>query len=183
MQKIVARFGDHNRLLRIFERNRINPSWRHFVPQLGRMRTGICFDLLTTSNWRGDHRIGVLIDAAKLPTTVKSFEFEGHKVYNLTSRIPWASPESARDMVEEVKSNINFYTKEPDELFVVHPILDLGSVMHAIVMIKGDRAFDEKTELAIKDYSKNHHVPVLNFTIEKWWDYRRSLAAPLKMAA
>lgn len=65
--------------------NQIRPSWKHFVPQIGKVRTGICLDMLTTSNWRAPHkRIGFVLDAQELAASLPVWEIEGHKVYCLS---------------------------------------------------------------------------------------------------
>lgn len=171
--KLVIRWVTAEQARRYVEYNQIRPSWKHFIPELGQTRVGICFDMMTTSSWRFEQRIGLIIETQDLPEKVKSFEIEGHKVYCLSERL--SSPmqsDRRRELVIHSKQNSAQYSVDPDELFVAGTIDSLGSRLSGVVLLDTGRKMGPKVDAEVRGFCSEHQVPVLDVTPDEFSDLR-----------
>jgi hypothetical protein len=174
MGKYVVRWVTSEQARRYMEYDQIRPSWKHFVPHLGKVRTGICFDMLTTSNWReSSKRIGFVFDTDELPAGVQSHELEGHKVYSLTESLRWVfDKEELKKRIQEAKVNSNFYSGTPDELFVLGAVDSLGSRLKGVVVLETGRDLGPACRVELEKFTELNNVPVLRCTLDEFSDIR-----------
>jgi hypothetical protein len=171
---LVARWTSPTTARRYLEQNQMRPSWSHFVPQLGKTRNGICFDMMTTSSWRGDHSIGFLTRPQDLPQPRNAYAFEGHRTYCLASRLQWTLDKGRlHQELAAVQANLQDYVARPDELFVTHTVDNLGERLCGIVLLSGLNApvFDGE----LREFVARHNVPLLEMSRDKFFDVRYSL--------
>jgi hypothetical protein len=151
----------------------MRPSWSHFVPQLGKTRNGICFDMMTTSSWRGDYSIGFLMRPQDLPLPQSAYAFEGHRTYCLASRLQWTRDKGLlHQELVAVQANLQDYVARPDELFVTHTVDNMGSRLCGIVLLSDLNApvFDAE----LREFVARHSVPLLEMSKDKFFDVRYS---------
>lgn len=164
---LVIRWVDPAQARRYLQDNQILPSWRHFIPALGKARNGICFDLMTHANWRAPHRrIGLLIDTTKLPEKTPCHAIDGHKVYCLSEQMRWQTPQEQRAAAKEARANAHLYSGRADELFVTGTIDRLGSRLSGIVLLETDRKLGPKLQAEMSAFCADHRIPVLAMTSE-----------------
>lgn len=169
--QLVARWVDPTTARRYLEQNQMRPSWTHFVPQLGKTRNGICFDMMTTSSWRGDRSIGFLLRPQDLPQPQNAYAFEGHRTFCLQSRLHWTLD---RDLLQKelasVQANLRDYIGRPDELFVTHTVDKLGERLRGIVLLAGLQApvFD----VEVREFAQRFNVPLLELSKDEFFEAR-----------
>lgn len=171
--KLVVRWVTNEQARRYVEYDHIRPSWKHFVPELGQTRVGICFDMMTTSHWRTEQRIGLVIETKDIPESVRSYEFEGHKVYCLSERLPWEMDVvKRRELIQDAKKNSAQYSANPDELFVAGTIDSLGKRLSGVVLLDTGRKMGSKVEAEVREFCAKHQVSVLDITPDEFSDLR-----------
>lgn len=163
--------------------DQIRPSWQHFVPQIGKARTGICFDMMTTSNWReSSKRIGFVIDKDDLPSGSISFEIDGNRVFNLTERLRWMFDKTQiRDVLKEIKANLAFYTQDVDELFVLGTIDKLGSRLKGVIALDTGRRMGPKCEAELMEFTTTNRIPLLNVKVDEFSSLKNDLRNHLQL--
>jgi hypothetical protein len=171
---LLIRWLTSEQMRSLIENDRIRPSWKHFLPSLGKFRNGICFDMMTTSHWRADHkRIGIVIESTDLPQHVKAHAIEGHKVYTLSESLQWAfDPVKRREDIAQAKKNMDFYSARPDEMFVLGTIDDLGRRLKGIVVIDPAKKLGPKVSVELQEFSKSNRIPVATLTAEEFGNLR-----------
>jgi len=183
--RLVVRWVSAEQARHHVEYNQIRASWKHFVPELGRTRVGVCFDLLTTANWRdGTKQVGIAIDTASLPPTAQRFEFDGHKVFCLSERLAWEFDHAKRlTLMREARKHHDLYTRFPDELFVTGTIDALGERMSGIVLMNAGRKLGPKCDSEIRDFCNRHGKPVLELTPQEFSDARNTTCGLAELLA
>jgi hypothetical protein len=170
----VIRWVTSEQARRYMEYDQIRPSWKHFVPHLGKVRTGICFDMLTTPNWREpSKRIGFVVDTDALPSGVQSYELDGHKVYSLTESLRSEFDKNEfKKLTQEAKANSTFYSGSPDELFVLGTISSLGSRLKGVVVLETGRDLGPACRVDLLRFTELNKIPVLRCTWDEFSDLR-----------
>lgn len=173
---LVVRWVTSEQARRYMEYDQIRPSWKHFVPQLGKVRTGICFDMLTTSDWReSSKRIGFVFDPDDISTDVQSCEIVGHRVYELTERLRWVFDKAEmRKLIQEAKDKSGFYSDSPDELFVLGTIDSLGQRLKGVIVLQTGRELGPACSVELDKFTKAYDVPVLKVTLDEFSTIRRA---------
>lgn len=170
MAKLAVRWITSEQCRRYIEYDQIRPSWTHFLPQLERTRVGICFDMLTNSNWRGfSKRIGFVINSDELPKGVQSFEIVGERIHDLTDQLRWVFDKAEfRKLVQEAKSRLGFYTDSPNELFVLGTIDSLGQRLKGVVQLDTGKPLGPRCQAELSAFAAANNIPLLNVTPDEF---------------
>lgn len=176
MGKVVVRWVTSEQARRYMADDQIRPSWKHFVPQLGKARTGICFDMLTTSDWRApSKRIGFVIDTDEIPAGVQSCEIVGQRVYVLTEKLRWMTDKAEiRKLVQGEKDKSGVDSDSPDELFVLGTIDSLGRRLKGIVVLETGRELGPACLVELDKFCEANCVDVLKVTRDEFSALRRA---------
>lgn len=161
--ELVVRWEEGQRVRWCLANNSMQPSWKHFVPQLGRFRNGICCDPETHSRWRAPGRkVGLVFDLLRLPAGLKWFALDGNAVHTLSDTLTWApTPQHFQELAVEAQRNPARYTSMTDEVFIAGRLPVLTSTLVGIVVVLRDgERLGPKLACEIAVYAASNSIPV-----------------------